>query len=93
MGYRLNCLDEPVFMAVPKPMLTEFGIHYRLESCGVIQQPVYNSNSTELCEYYQNRLFNFAQHQLMDLPDSLVQEKTLQFRRESLKFYGGKLQF
>ena len=33
MGYRLNCLDEPVFMAVPKPMLTEFGIHFRLESC------------------------------------------------------------
>ena len=24
MGYRL---DEPVFMAVPKPMFTEFGIH------------------------------------------------------------------
>ena len=35
MGYRLNCLDEPVFMAVPKPMLTEFGIHHRLESCAV----------------------------------------------------------
>ena len=34
MGYRLNRLDEPVFMAVPKPMLTEFRIHYRLESCG-----------------------------------------------------------
>ena len=34
MGYRLNRLDEPVFMAVPKPMLTEFGIHYILESCG-----------------------------------------------------------
>ena len=33
MGYRLNRLDEPVFMAVPKPMLTEFGIHYELESC------------------------------------------------------------
>ena len=33
MGYRLNRLDEPVFMAVPKPMLTELGIHYRLESC------------------------------------------------------------
>ena len=29
----MNRLDEPVFMAVPKPMLTEFGIHYRLESC------------------------------------------------------------
>ena len=23
MGYRLNRLDEPVFMAVPKPMLTQ----------------------------------------------------------------------
>ena len=33
VGYRLNRLDEPVFMAVPKPMLTEFGIHHRLESC------------------------------------------------------------
>ena len=33
MGYRLNRLDEPVFMAVSKPLLTEFGIHYKLESC------------------------------------------------------------
>ena len=33
MGYRLNLLDEPVFMAVPNPMLTEFGIHHGLESC------------------------------------------------------------
>ena len=33
MGYRLNRLDEPVFMAGPKPMRTEFGIHQRLESC------------------------------------------------------------
>ena len=33
MGYRLICLDEHVFMAVPKPMLTEFGICHRLESC------------------------------------------------------------
>ena len=33
MGYRLNRLDEPVFMAWPKPILTEFGIHQRLESC------------------------------------------------------------
>ena len=36
MGYRLNRLDEPVFMAVPKPLLIEFGIHLRLESCGCI---------------------------------------------------------
>ena len=33
MGYRLNRLDEPIFMAGPKPMQTEFGIHPRLESC------------------------------------------------------------
>jgi len=25
--------DETVFMAVPKPLLNEFGIHNRLESC------------------------------------------------------------
>ena len=35
MGYRLNHLDEPVFMAVSKPLLIEFGIHHKLESCGV----------------------------------------------------------
>ena len=33
MGFRLNRLDEPVFMAVSKPLLTEFDIHLRLESC------------------------------------------------------------
>ena len=33
MGYHLNRLDEPVFMAVSKRLLTEFGIHQRLESC------------------------------------------------------------
>ena len=33
MGYRLNRLDEPVFMAVSKPLLTQFGIRHRLESC------------------------------------------------------------
>ena len=32
MGYRLNGLDEPVFMAGPKPMRTEFGIYHRLGS-------------------------------------------------------------
>ena len=33
MGNRLNRLGEPVFMAVSKTLLTEFGIHHRLESC------------------------------------------------------------
>ena len=33
MGYRLKRLDEPIFMAGPKPMRTDFGIYQRLESC------------------------------------------------------------
>ena len=33
MGCHLNRLEEPVFIAVSKPLLTEFGIHHRLESC------------------------------------------------------------
>ena len=40
MGYRLNRLDEPVFMAGPKPMLTEVGIHHGLESCEGLYVPV-----------------------------------------------------
>ena len=33
MGYHLNRLDETIFMAVSKPLLTEFDINHRLESC------------------------------------------------------------
>ena len=29
-------LVMPVFMAVPKPMLTEFGIHHRFKSCAKV---------------------------------------------------------
>ena len=32
MGYDLNRLDEPVFIAVSKPLITEFGIRNKLES-------------------------------------------------------------
>ena len=38
MGYRLNRLGEPVFMAVSKLMQTEFGIHHRLESCALYKE-------------------------------------------------------
>ena len=38
MGYRLNRLDEPVFIAGSKPLLTEFGIHLSLESCDFVMQ-------------------------------------------------------
>ena len=33
MGYHLNCLDEPVVIAGPEPLLTDFGIHHRSEKC------------------------------------------------------------
>ena len=36
MGFSFNRLDERVFMAVPKPMQTEFGIHHRLESYAIL---------------------------------------------------------
>ena len=36
MGYHLNHLDDPVLIAVSKPLPTEFGIHHRLESCGSV---------------------------------------------------------
>ena len=39
MGYCLNRLDEPVLIAVSKPLLTEFGIHHILESCGSLKTP------------------------------------------------------
>ena len=33
VGYRSNRLDEPVFITVPKPLLTEFCTQERFESC------------------------------------------------------------
>ena len=38
MGHHLNRLVEPICIAVSKPLLTEFDIHYRLESFGVIDR-------------------------------------------------------
>ena len=35
VGYRLNRFDKRFFMAGQKPMLTEFGILQRLESCAM----------------------------------------------------------
>ena len=50
MGYRLNHLDEPIFMAVSKPLLIEFGIHHRLKSCAgffnILDQNQARKNST-----------------------------------------------
>ena len=37
MGYRLNRPDEPVLIAASKTLLTEFGIHHRLESCAHLE--------------------------------------------------------
>ena len=51
MGYHLNRLDEPVLIAVSKPLLTEFGIHPRLESCAVFSDNFVMLNDVcNLCE-------------------------------------------
>ena len=51
MGYRLNCIDEPVFIAVSKPLLIEFGIHHRLESCerSLLDSFILNK---EVCDFW-----------------------------------------
>ena len=54
MGYRLNRLDKPIFMAVSKPLLTEFGIHHRLESC--VQSIVKNQKEQN---YVSDRTWSF----------------------------------
>ena len=60
MGYRLNGLDGPVFMAGPKPMLNEFGIHSRLESCeqSRVEPEIVYSTSNDL-GINHNRLISF----------------------------------
>ena len=63
MGYRLNRLDEPVFIAVSKPLLTEFGIHHRLESCGHhwhhLDKPVFMTGPKPL-------LTEFGSHHILE---------------------------
>ena len=54
MWYRLNRLDEPALMAVPKPMLTDFDIHHRLESCALGQ--IFQSNAFSIAEAGANNL-------------------------------------
>ena len=46
----MNRLDEPVLMAVPKPMRTEFGIHQRLESCVQYTRMKYSFTYPEWCD-------------------------------------------
>ena len=48
------CLDEPILIAVSKPLLSEFGIHLRLESCVAFRSSVcttlgWRLNSVEPC--------------------------------------------
>ena len=41
VGYHRNRLDETVLRAVPKPWLTELGIHYRFEICKIVACFIY----------------------------------------------------
>ena len=53
MGYRLNRLDEPIFMAGPKPMLlTEFAIHQKIgELCSITRQNIYRRRNQETTNF------------------------------------------
>ena len=61
MEYRLNRLDEPVFITVSKPLLTEFGIHHRLESCERVYKQLVSLRATSHLPKYLMpvRYFNF----------------------------------
>ena len=56
MGYRLNRLDEPIFMAMSKPLLTEFGIHHRLESCDLYSAGKKSNNFAPVIFYTSSHL-------------------------------------
>ena len=58
MGYCFNRLDEPVFIAVSKPLLTEFGIHYRLGSCACGRK-VGSGNTTLKVAHHGVTIFRF----------------------------------
>ena len=53
MGYPLNRLDEPILIAVSKPLHTEFGIHHRLESCAYLNYVL--SRSTRQVSHFCHR--------------------------------------
>ena len=55
MGYRLNHLEESVFMAVSKPLLTEFGIHPRLESCAPLSPQIWTRQLSFLLSFFSSR--------------------------------------
>ena len=65
MGYCLNCLDEPVFIAVSKPLLTEFGIHYSLESCDIY-------HLIEHRKVMEGALFDFISRLISPLPNYIL---------------------
>ena len=56
MGCGLDRLDEPVLMAVPKPMQTEFEIHHKLESCDILPQVM--STSQTKCHQLYHTVFS-----------------------------------
>ena len=65
MGYRLNRLDEPVFIEVSKPLLTEFGIHHRLESCDIY-------HLIEHRKVMEAALFDFISRLISPLPNYIL---------------------
>ena len=57
MGYRLNRVDESVFMAGPKPMRSEFDIHQRLDSCDTVLSKVTSGFHLKIKNSKQHHLY------------------------------------
>ena len=74
MGYRLNRLDEPVFIAVSKPLLTEFGFHLRLESCD--QCSLMQEKHTGICHGDSGGPL-VCKNQLVGIASTVWESKTL----------------
>ena len=74
MGYRLNRLDEPVFMPVPKPMLTEFdGMEWRV--CASIMSRQRNTPDDKL--FTGVTFETIAPKQMINVTFELLEEQRL----------------
>ena len=82
---------EPVFMAMPKPLLTEFGIHHSLKSC---THDLKFSVVLQIFELNNKALITKTWHSLKYAPVSVFQESQIPFMRKCLaskqiKLYSG----
>ena len=80
---------EPVFMAMPKPLLTEFGIHHSLKSC---THDLKFSVVLQIFELNNKALITKTWHSLKYAPVSVFQESQIPFMRKCLASKQNRIQ-